>query len=104
MKFCHECGYKLEGYEKVCPECGNELKNPEDTEYFVESIFNQFLDDMNHLKNNTLEMLDDIDIGDAFDDFSKNSKNFIFSLFPFWCPTCIIIMNHTSIFSKYALC
>lgn len=75
MKFCHECGYKLEGYEKVCPECGNELKNPEDTEYFVESIFNQFLDDMNHLKNNTLELLDDIDIGDAFDDFSKNSKN-----------------------------
>ena len=74
MKFCHECGYKLEGYEKVCPECGKELKNPGDTEYFVESIFNRFLDDMDHLKNNALEMLDDVDVGDAFDDFSKNSK------------------------------
>lgn len=74
MKFCYECGYKLEGFEKVCPECGTDLKNPKNTEYFVESIFNQFLEDMDQIKNNALDMLDEIDIEDAIDDFSKNSK------------------------------
>ena len=74
MKFCYECGYKLEGYEKVCPECGKELKSPEDTEYFVESIINQFMDDMEQIKNNAIDMLDEMDLGDVVDDFSKNSK------------------------------
>ena len=74
MKFCYECGYKLEGYEKVCPECGTELKRPEDTEFFVESIFNQFIDDFDKIKSNALDMLDEMDIGDAIDDFSINSK------------------------------
>ena len=74
MKFCYECGYKLEGYEKVCPECGKELKHPEDTEYFIESILNQFLDDMEQLKNNAIEFIDEMDIDDVFDDFSRNSK------------------------------
>lgn len=74
MKFCYECGYKLEGYEKVCPECGKELKNPEDTEYFIESIFNQFMEDMDQIKNNAMDMLEEKDFGDVIDDFSKNSK------------------------------
>ena len=74
IKFCYECGYKLEGYEKVCPECGTELKRPEDTEFFVESIFNQFIDDFDKIKSNALDMLDEMDIGDAIDDFSINSK------------------------------
>ena len=74
MKFCYECGYKLEGYEKVCPECGTELKRPEDTEFFVESIFNQFLSDVDQIKNNALDMLDEMDIEDVIDDFSKNSR------------------------------
>lgn len=74
MKFCYECGYKLEGFEKVCPECGKELKSPEDTEYFVESVLNQFLDDMDQLKNNAIEFMDEMDIDDVFDDFSRNSK------------------------------
>ena len=74
MKFCYECGYKLEGFEKVCPECGKELKSPEDTEYFVESVLNQFLDDMDQLKNNAIEFIDEMDIDDVLDDFSRNSK------------------------------
>ena len=74
IKFCYECGYKLGGYEKVCPECGIELKRPEDTEFFVESIFNQFIDDFDKIKSNALDMLDEMDIGDAIDDFSINSK------------------------------
>ncbi|MBR0370846.1 MAG: tetratricopeptide repeat protein [Methanobrevibacter sp.] len=74
MKFCYECGYKLEGYEKVCPECGTELKRPEDTEFFVESIFNQLAEDLDQIKNNALDMLDEMDIEDAIDDFSINSK------------------------------
>lgn len=74
MKFCCECGYKLEGHEKVCPECGNEFKSPEDTEYFMESVLNQFLDDMEELKNNAIEFIEEIDVDDVFDDFSKNSK------------------------------
>ena len=74
MKFCYECGYKLEGYEKVCPECGTELKRPEDTEFFVESILNQFLSDVDQIKNNALDMLDENDLGDIIDDFSINSR------------------------------
>ena len=74
MKFCYECGYKLEGFEKFCPECGKEFKNPEDTEYFIESVFNQFLDDVDQLKNNAIEFMDEMDIEDVFDDFSRNSK------------------------------
>lgn len=74
MKFCYECGYKLEGFEKVCPECGKELKSPEDTEYFIESVLNQFLDDMDQLKNNAIEFIDEVDIDDVFDDFSRNSR------------------------------
>ena len=74
MKFCYGCGYKLEGYEKVYPECGTELKRPEDTEFFVESIFNQFIDDFDKIKINDIDMLDEMDIGDAIDDFSINSK------------------------------
>lgn len=74
MKFCYECGYKLEGYEKVCPECGTELKRPEDTEYFLESILNQFVEDVDQIKNNALDMLDEMDVGDVIDDFTLNSK------------------------------
>lgn len=74
MKFCCECGYKLEGFEKVCPECGKEFKSPEDKEYFFESILNQFLDDVGQLKNNASEFIDEMNIDDVFDDFSRNSK------------------------------
>ena len=74
MKFCCECGYKLEGFENICPECGKEFKSPEDTEYFVESILNQFLDDIGQLKNNAHEFIDEMNIVDVFDDFSRNSK------------------------------
>ena len=74
MKFCYECGYKLEGYEKVCPQCGKEFKSPKDTEYFIESVLNQFLDDMEQLKNDAVEFMDEMDIDDVIDDFSRNSK------------------------------
>ena len=74
MKFCCECGYKLEGFEKVCPECGKEFKSPKDTEYFFESILNQFLNDKKKKKNNAHEFIDEMNIDDLFDDFSRNSK------------------------------
>ena len=74
MKFCYECGYKLEGFEKFCPECGKEFKSSKDTEHFIESIFNQFKTDVDRIKNETLQKLEEMDIDDAFDDFSKNSK------------------------------
>ena len=74
MKFCYECGYKLEGFEKFCPECGKEFKSPEDTEHFLESIFNQFISDVDRIKKETIQMFDELDVEDALDDFSKNSK------------------------------
>ena len=74
MKFCYECGYKLEGFEKFCPECGKEFKNPNDTEDFVGSIFNQLIEDMEDLKEETLNFLEDFDVEDIIDDFSVNSK------------------------------
>ena len=74
MKFCHECGCKLNGYEKFCPECGIEFKRPQDTEYFVESIVNQFLDDMDQLKNDAIEFVNEMEIDEVIDDFSRNSK------------------------------
>lgn len=74
MKFCYECGYKLEGFEKFCPECGKEFKNPNDTEDFVGSIFNQLIEDMEELKEETLNFLEDFDVEDIIDDFSTNSK------------------------------
>ena len=49
MKFCYECGYKLEGFEKFCPECGKEFKSSKDTEHFIESIFNQFKNDIDRI-------------------------------------------------------
>ena len=74
MKFCYECGYKLEGFEKFCPECGKEFKTSKDTEHFVESIFNQFINDVNQIKNDAIQTIDEMTIDDAFDDFSRNSK------------------------------
>ena len=74
MKFCYECGYKLEGFEKFCPECGKEFKSSKDTEHFIESIFNQFKNDIDRIKEETIQKFEERDIEDAFDDFSKNSK------------------------------
>ena len=74
MKFCYECGYKLEGFEKFCPECGKEFKSPNDTEDFIGSIFNQVIEDMEQLKEETINFLEDFDVEDLIDDFSINSK------------------------------
>ena len=74
MKFCYECGYKLEGFEKFCPECGKEFKNPDDTEDLIDSIFSQVCEDMGELKEETMKFIEDFDIEDTIDDFSRNSK------------------------------
>lgn len=74
MKFCYECGYKLDGSEKICPECGEEFKNPNEAEELLESIFNQVIEDIGELKEETLNFLEDFDIEDTLEDFSKNSK------------------------------
>lgn len=74
VKFCYECGCKLEGNEEVCPECGEVFKNTQSPNDFMESTFNQFLEDIDHLKDNAIEFMKDVDIDDIFDDFSINSK------------------------------
>ena len=74
MKFCYECGCKLEGNEEVCPECGEVFKNTQSPNDFMESTFNQFLEDIDQLKDNAIEFMKDVDIDDIFDDFSINSK------------------------------
>lgn len=73
MKFCYECGYKLEGHEKVCSECGTEL-NPENTKHFSELILNQFLDDVGAIKDDACDILENMEISDVIDDFYINSK------------------------------
>ncbi|SDA43455.1 tetratricopeptide repeat protein [Methanobrevibacter millerae] len=74
MKLCNNCGYRLEGFEKFCPECGKQFKEPEDREDFIGSIFNQFSSDMNDIKEETLEFFNDLKIDDVIDDFSTNSQ------------------------------
>ena len=32
MKYCSECGYKIEGNFKFCPNCGSQLKNSTDSD------------------------------------------------------------------------
>ena len=74
MKFCYECGYKLEGYEKFCPECGKRFDGKNDAEEFIDSIFNQFIGDMEEIKKDAIRFLDDFDLEDMVDDLSINSK------------------------------
>ncbi len=74
MKFCYECGCKLEGNEETCPECGEVFKNTESPNEFMESVFDQFLEDADQLKNNAIEFMQDFDIDDILDDFSINSR------------------------------
>ena len=74
LKFCYECGCKLEGNEDVCPECGQVFKKPEETEDIIGSVVGQFLEDMDQLKNNAVEFLDEMEIEDVIDDFSRNSR------------------------------
>ena len=74
MKFCYECGCKLDGTEDVCPECGEEFEFYERPEDLIGDVLNQFLDDVDQLKNNAIEYMKEMDIDDIFDDFSRNSK------------------------------
>ena len=74
MKFCYECGCKLDGTEDVCPECGEEFEFYERPEDLIGDVLNQFLDDVDQLKNNAIEYMEEMDIDDVFDDFTRNSK------------------------------
>ena len=74
MKFCYECGCKLDGTEDVCPECGEEFEFYERPEDLIGDVLNQFLDDVDQLKNNAIEYMKEMDIDDVFDDFTRNSK------------------------------
>lgn len=74
MKFCHECGYRIYGFEKFCPECGKEFREPQDTENFIESISNQFFSDMDGIRKDACEFVAKFDLDDFIDDVSTNSK------------------------------
>lgn len=74
MNFCYECGCKLEGNEDVCPECGEEFEYYERPEDLIGNVLNQFLDDVDQLKNNAIGFVKEMDIEDVFDDFPQNSK------------------------------
>jgi len=85
MKFCVECGCKLKGDEKICPECGYDLDrikiNRRSTDnVFFESAFIQSLsnqvdifreDALNILRefdsSDLKKQIDDIDLGDITD-------------------------------------
>lgn len=74
MKFCYECGYKLEGHEEVCPQCGSVLKLPKDIDFFDESILNQFFYELGTFMDNARLVLLNMEISDIIDYFSKTSK------------------------------
>lgn len=74
MKFCYECGYKLEGHEEVCPQCGSVLKLPKDIDFFDESILNQFFYELGTFMDNARLVLLNMEISDIIGYFSKTSK------------------------------
>ena len=77
MKYCFECGHKLEGNEKICPECGCDLdiieinKRRTDKVYF-ESAFIQSLSDKLDIffedANNILKEFDSSDFKKQMDE------------------------------------
>lgn len=92
MNFCYECGCKLQGDEKVCPECGVEFEDIEINKRrtdkvffessFIQSLSNQldiFIEDANEILNDFdssdfKKQFDDINLtelgGEALDQFS----------------------------------
>ena len=74
MKYCYECGYKLEGNEKSCPECGEIFDTRKEAEQIVNSIFDQVIGGLDELKEEATKYIGDFDLEDVLDDLDINTK------------------------------